>query len=60
VRPLVTEEDPSRQVERMQPPGPVEDTRQQGDVRLGESLSPFEEAHSDEEIPIGKEGTPEL
>jgi len=44
----------------MQPPGPVEDTRQQGDVRLGESLSPFEEAHSDEEIPIGKEGTPEL
>ena len=58
LRPLVREEDPSRQVERIERPRPVEGARQQGEVRLGESLSPFEEAHGDEEI--GKEGTPEF
>ena len=56
--PVVREEDPSRQVERIERPRPVEGARQQGEVRLGESLSPFEEAHGDEEI--GKEGTPEF
>ena len=34
----------------MQRPRPVEGARQQGEVRLGESVSPFEEAHRDEEI----------
>jgi len=57
---VVREEDPSRQVERMQRPCPVEGARQHGAVRLGESLSPFEKAHGDEEIPIGKEATPEF
>jgi len=42
----------------MERPDPVEGARQQREVRLGESLSSFEEAHDDEEI--GKERTPEF
>jgi len=58
--PVVREEDPSRQVERMERPSPVEGARQQGEVRLGEFLSPPEQAHDDKEISMGKKRTPEF
>ena len=38
----------------------VESARQQGEVRLGEFLSPLEQAHGDEEVPIEKKRTPEF
>jgi hypothetical protein len=42
----------------MERPRPVEGARQQGEVTHGEFLSPFEEAHGDEEI--GMEGASEF
>ena len=44
----------------MQCPRSVEGSRQQGEVRLGEFLSPPEQAHGDKEISIGKKRTPEF
>ena len=44
----------------MQCPRSVEDSRQQGEVRLGEFLSPPEQAHDDKEISIGRKKTPEF
>jgi len=44
----------------VQCPRSVEGSRQQGEVRLGEFLSPPEQAHADEEISIGKKRTPEF
>jgi hypothetical protein len=43
---------------RVQYPRSVEGPRQQGEVRLGEFLSPPEQAHGDKEI--GKKRTPEF
>jgi hypothetical protein len=37
----------------------VEGSRQQGEIRLGEFLSPPEQPHDDKEISIGKKKTPE-
>ena len=54
----VGEKDPSREVKRVQCPRSVEGSRQQGEIRLGESLSPPEQAHGDKEI--GKKRTPEF
>jgi hypothetical protein len=44
----------------VQCPRSVEGSRQQGEIRLGEFLSPPEQAHSDKEISIGKKRTPEF
>jgi hypothetical protein len=44
----------------VQCPRSVEGSRQQGEVRLGEFLSPPEQAHDDKEISIGKKRTPEF
>ena len=44
----------------MQCPRSVEGSRQQGEIRLGEFLSPPEQAHDDKEISIGKKRTPEF
>jgi hypothetical protein len=44
----------------VQCPRSVEGSRQQGEVRLGEFLSPPEQAHGDKEISIGKKRTPEF
>ena len=41
-------------------PRSVEGSRQQGEVRLGEFLSPPEQAHDNKEISIGKKRTPEF
>ena len=38
----------------------VEGSRQQGEIRLGEFLSPPEQAHDDKEISMGKKRTPEF
>jgi hypothetical protein len=38
----------------------VEGWRQQGEVRLGEFLSPPEQAHDDKETSMGKKRTPEF
>jgi len=54
------EKDPSCQVKRVQCPRSVEGSRQQGEIRLGEFLSPREQAHDDKEISIGKKRTPEF
>jgi hypothetical protein len=56
----IGDEDPSGKVETVQCPGSVEGSRQQREIRLGELLSPPEQAHGDEEIPIGSERTPEF
>ena len=58
--PVVGEKDPSCQVKRVQRPCSVEASRQQGEIRLGEFLSPPEQAHDDKEISIGKKRTPEF
>jgi hypothetical protein len=58
--PVVGEKDPSCQVKRVQCPRSVEGSRQQGEIRLGEFLSPPEQAHDDKEISIGKKRTPEF
>jgi hypothetical protein len=50
----IGEKDPSRQVKRVPCPRSVEGSRQQGEIRLGEFLSPPEQAHDDKEISIGK------
>jgi hypothetical protein len=52
--PIVGEKNPSRQVKRVQRPRSVEGPRQQGEIRLGEFLSPPEQTHDDKEISIGK------
>ena len=57
-RPLVGEKDPSYQVKRVQCPRSVEGSRQQGEIRLGEFLSPPEQAHDDKEISLGKKRMP--
>jgi hypothetical protein len=44
----------------VQRPRSVEGARQPGEIRLGESLSPPEQAHNDKEISIGKKRTPEF
>ena len=44
----------------MQCPRSVEGSRQQGEIRLCEFLSPPEQAHDDKEISIGKKRTPEF
>ena len=54
--PVVGEKGPSCQVKRVQCPRSVEGSRQQGEIRLGESLSPPEQAHDDKEISIEKKG----
>jgi len=41
-------------------PRSVEGSRQQGEVRRGEFLSPAEQAHGDKGISIGKKRTPEF
>ena len=56
--PVVGEKDPSCQVKRVPRPRSVEGLRQQGEIRLGEFLSPPEQAHGDKEI--GKKRTPEF
>ena len=56
--PVVGEKDPSGQAKRVQCPRSVEGSRQQGEVRLGEFLSPPEQAHDDKES--GKKRTPEF
>jgi hypothetical protein len=38
----------------------VEGSRPQGEIRLGEFLSPPEQAHDDKEISMGKKRTPEF
>jgi hypothetical protein len=55
---MVGEKDPSGQVKRAQCPRSVEGSRQQGQVRLGEFLSPPEQAHGDKQT--GKKRTPEF
>jgi hypothetical protein len=45
-------------VKRVQCPRSVEGSRQQGEIRLGEFLSPPEQAHGDKEI--GNKRTPEF
>ena len=47
-------------MKRVQCPRSVEGARQQGKIRLGEFLSPPEQAHDDKEISIGKKRTPEF
>jgi hypothetical protein len=44
----------------VQCPRSVEGSRQQGEIRLGEFLSPPEQAHDDKEISMGKKRTPEF
>jgi hypothetical protein len=44
----------------MQCPGSVEGSCQQGEVSLGEFLSPPEHAQDNKEISIGKKRTPEF
>jgi hypothetical protein len=44
----------------VQRPRSVEGWRQPGEIRLGEFLSPPEQAHDDQEISIGKKRTPEF
>jgi hypothetical protein len=41
------EKDPSRQAKRAQCPRSVEGSRQEGEIRLGEFLSPPEQARDD-------------
>jgi hypothetical protein len=43
----------------VQGPRSVEGSRQQGEISLGEFLSPPEQAQDDKEISIGKKRTPE-
>jgi hypothetical protein len=57
---VVGEKDPSRQVKRVQCPRSIKGSRQQGEIRLGEFLSPPEQAHDDKEISIGKRRTPQF
>lgn len=58
--PVVREKDPSCQVKRVQCPRSVEGSRQPGEIRLGEFLSPPEQASDDKEISIGKKRTAEF
>jgi hypothetical protein len=44
----------------VQRPRSVEGARQPGEIRLGEFLSPPEQAHDDKEISIGKKRTSEF
>jgi hypothetical protein len=44
----------------VQCPRSVEGSRQQGKIRLGEFLSPPEQAHDDKEVSIGKKRTPDF
>jgi len=44
----------------VQCPRSVEGSRQQGEVRLGEFLSPPEQTHDDKEISMGKKKTAEF
>lgn len=56
----VGEEDPSRQVKGVQCPRWVEGSRQLGEIRRGEFLSPPEQVHGDKEILMGKKRTPQF
>ena len=47
-------------MKRVQCPRSVEGSRQQDEIRLGEFLSPPEQAHGDKEISLGKKRTPEF
>jgi hypothetical protein len=47
-------------VKRVQRPRSVEGSRQQSEIRLGEFLSPPEQAHDDKEISMGKKRPPEF
>jgi len=47
-------------VKRVVCPRSVEGSRQQGEIRLSEFLSPPEQAHDDKEISLGKKKTPEF
>jgi hypothetical protein len=44
----------------VQCPRSVEGSRQQGEIRLSEFLSPPEQAHDDKEMSIRKKRTPEF
>jgi len=44
----------------VQRPRSVEGPRQQGEIRLGEFLSPPEQARDDKEMSIGRKRTPEF
>ena len=58
--PVVGEKDPSCQVKRVQCPRSLEGSRQRGEIRVGEFLSPPEQVHGDKEVSIGKKRTPEF
>jgi hypothetical protein len=56
--PVIGKEDPSRREGRVLCRRSVEGSRQPGEIRLGEFLSPPEQAHDDKES--GKKRTPEF
>jgi len=56
----VGEKDPSGQMKRVRCSHSVEGSHQPGEIRLGEFLSPAEQAHDDKERSIGKKRTPEF
>jgi hypothetical protein len=50
----------SCQIKRVQCPRSARGSRQQGEIRLGEFLSPPEQVHGDKEVSIGKKRAPEF
>jgi hypothetical protein len=57
--PVVGKKNPGRQIEWMLPPRPVQGHGEQAEIGITQSAPPLEQSHGDEEITVGKKGTPE-
>jgi len=57
--PVIGKEDPRCQIKWVQRPRSVERARQQSEISFDQFCAAFQQAHSNEEIPIRKKRTPE-
>jgi hypothetical protein len=54
--PMIGEQDPGREIERVERLCPMEGTRQEDEIRLGEFSAPWEQAYGDEKVSVRKKG----